>query len=210
MIEYVFEHNIDHRVIKKADSILKDNGIIAFPTDTSWSIACSIQSAKGIDILRRLKGGLKNYTLSVICNEISQIDTIAHLPNPYFKLIKRLTPGPFVFVLPARKKIEKIINMKRIEIGIRIPNHSIPKELVEIHGSPLFVITASREMTNKDWWDPEFAIENLFDFGWELEEIPEIDLVIDSGEEQPRVLSTVIDMTSDELHILRQGIGELN
>jgi tRNA threonylcarbamoyl adenosine modification protein (Sua5/YciO/YrdC/YwlC family) len=207
MIEYIIKNNIDDRILKKAKDILEAGGIVAYPTDTSWGIGCSVQSKKGIEKLRKLKGNFQNYTLTMICSKISQINEVAELNDFAFKIIKKYTPGPYVFVLKALNNIEKKVNMKRIEIGVRIPANPVSIKIIEVLGSPLFSITASKIMTNTDWWDNAYAEENLFECGWELEEIKEIDLILDTGEALPKVLSSVIDMTEDEIQIIRYGIG---
>ncbi len=209
MIEYVYESNIDDRVLDRADRILKSDGLVAFPTDSSWAIAGSVNSKDAIEKLKKLKGGLKNYTLSMICRDISQMSDVANITTPQFKLIKRLTPGAYVFILPARNHIEKVVNMKRMEIGLRIPDSPIPLALVEKHGSPLFSITACREMNNKEWWDYKFAEEHLFENGWELEDIRDVDMIIDTGEAQEKYLTTVIRLTGEEEEIIREGHGPL-
>lgn len=209
MIEYINENNIDDRVLNKAISILHNDGIIAYPTDTSWGIGCSVHSSKGIDKLRKLKGTFQNYTLTMICSNISQISDVAELNNSNFKIIKQHIPGPFVFILPALKNIKKKVNMKRIEIGVRIPSRLVTKSIIETLECPIFSITASKIMTSHDWWDNAYAEENLFQEGWELEDIYEIDLILDAGEPLLKVLSTVIDLTGEEPNILRQGVGRL-
>jgi len=210
MIEYVYAHNIDTRVLQRAAHLMEQGKLVAFPTDTSWSIGCSLTSAKGIEKLCQLKGDLKNKSLSVICSHISQVESISILSNRNFKLIKKLIPGPYVFVLPARKHIEKQINMKRAEIGVRIPDHPVPISLCNQLEEPFFVITASKEMSNPEWSDEISAEEHLFEQGWELEEIPEVDMVIDTGDPQNKVLSTVLDMTQEPVEVLREGIGVLD
>jgi tRNA threonylcarbamoyl adenosine modification protein (Sua5/YciO/YrdC/YwlC family) len=209
MIEYVYESNIDDRVLSRADRILKEDGLIAFPTDSSWAIGGSVNSNEAVAKLRRLKGGLKNYTISIICSEISQMSELSNISNPNFKLIRQLTPGPYVFILSARNHIEKLINMKRVEIGLRLPDSPIPIAIVNTHGSPIYSITACKEMNNKDWWDFEFAEEHLFENGWEIEDIEGVEMVIDTGEAQPKQLSTVLRMTNDEIEVIREGIGPL-
>ena len=209
MIEYVYENNIDDRVLARACRALDQDGLIAFPTDSSWAIGGSVNSRTAIEKLKKLKGGLKNYTISMICRDISQMSDVANIGTPEFKLIKRLTPGPYVFILPARNHIEKIVNMKRIEIGLRLPDSPIPLALVEKHGSPIFSITACREMNNKEWWDYQFAEEHLFTSGWELEDIAGVEMVIDTGEAQEKYLTTVIRLTGDEPEIIREGLGPL-
>lgn len=210
MIEYVYAHNIDTRVLLRAAHLLEQGKLVAFPTDSSWSIACSLTSPKGIEKLCRLKGDLRNKSLSVICSHISQVDSISILSNKNFKLLKKFCPGPYVFVLPARKHIEKQINMKRAEIGVRIPDHPIPIALCNQLEAPFFVITASKEMSQPEWGNEIFAEEHLFEQGWELEEIAEVDMVIDTGDIQNKVLSTVLDMTQDPVVVLREGIGKLD
>jgi tRNA threonylcarbamoyl adenosine modification protein (Sua5/YciO/YrdC/YwlC family) len=209
VIEYVYENSIDDRVLSRADRILNKDGLVAFPTDSSWAIGGSINSKVAIEKLKKLKGGIKNYTISMICQDISQMSDVANIDTPEFKLIKKLTPGAYVFILPARNKIEKTVNMKRMEIGLRLPNSPIPLALVEKHGSPIFSITACREMNNKEWWSSDFAEENLFENGWELEDIDGVDMVIDTGEAQEKHLTTVICLTGDEPEILREGLGPL-
>lgn len=205
MIDYVYEDNIDDRVIRKACDILSKGGIVAFPTESSWSIGCCVNSREGLDKLKKLKGSKKITSISVLCSSISQIEEMATLTNSHFKIIKDHVPGPYVFILPAKAKIEKVINMKRVEVGVRIPGNKIPFKLLETYGNPLFAITASRDMTEGPDWDYTFTVENLYHHGWEVEDIPGLDLVIDTGEELPTNLSTVIRLTGDEPEILREG-----
>jgi len=124
-------------------------------------------------------------------------------------MIKKYTPGPFVFILPSLPHIEKKVYMKRKEIGVRIPSHKIPIQIVEALDHPIFSVSASKDITSKTWWDEEFAKENLLEFGWELDDIRLIDLIIDTGEPLNKTLSTVINLTGDEPEIIRQGIGIL-
>lgn len=209
MIEYVYEHNIDTRALKKACHILDNGGLVAFPTESSWSIGCSIDSKEGLKRLKTLKGDKKINSISVLCSSIKQIQEMASLSNAHFKMIKQHTPGPYVFILPAKSRIEKVINMKRAEVGVRIPGNNIPFSLIELYENPLFVITAAREMTEGDEWDYTFTRENLYTHGWEVEDIPGLDLVLDTGEELPINLSTVVRLTGDEPEVLREGAGPI-
>jgi tRNA threonylcarbamoyl adenosine modification protein (Sua5/YciO/YrdC/YwlC family) len=210
MIEYINKDNIDDRIVNNAIEILEEGGLVAYPTDTSWGIGCSVISSKGILKLRKLKGDFYNFTLTLICSNISQIADVAELNNSNFKIIKKYTPGPYVFILPAKNKIEKKVNMKRMEIGVRIPSNPIPIRLVTELGHPIFSITASKVMTSREWWNISYAEENLFECGWELESIEEIDLILDAGDPLPKVLSTVVNMTEDTISIIRHGIGTIN
>jgi tRNA threonylcarbamoyl adenosine modification protein (Sua5/YciO/YrdC/YwlC family) len=209
MIEYFSQYNIDDRIKERAVTILKEGGIIAYPTDTSWGIGCSIHSEAGIEKLRKLKGGFRNHIPTLICSELSQVSEVAALNNSNFKFIKHYVPGPYVFVLPTLYKIEKKIAMKRKEVGIRIPDSLILNSLIEHLGNPIFSITAAKDMCSTGWWDITFAEDNLFEYGAEIEDIRSIDLILDHGEPLPKVLSTVFDLTLDEVRVIREGIGEI-
>ncbi|MBB6479685.1 L-threonylcarbamoyladenylate synthase [Spirochaeta isovalerica] len=208
MIEYVQPHDPDDRIIKKAVSILEEGGIIAYPTDSSWGIGCSSESAKGLEKLSRLREDKKTQ-FSLICSSISQMSTVANIDNQSFRIIKQNTPGPFVFVLKAIRKVEKMIGEKRAEVGLRIPAHEIPKRLVDVLGAPLFSITASKDMMDVYGLDAEYPEENLLECGWELENIRGIDLIIDSGEALEKSLSTVLRLDGGVVEVLRYGDGKL-
>lgn len=210
MIEYVQPHNPDDRIIKKAVSILQDGGLVAYPTDSSWAIGCSSESNKGLDALARLKDSKKS-KFTLLCSTISQISEVAVVNNETFKIIKKYTPGPVVFILEPRKNIEKKIGIKRAEVGVRIPDSQIPIRMVEELGSPLFTVTASKamldmeDMTDEYIWDNAYTEETLFECGWELEEIASVQLIIDSGEALEKSLSTVIRIEDGNAEIIRQG-----
>ncbi|MBN2511039.1 MAG: threonylcarbamoyl-AMP synthase [Spirochaetales bacterium] len=207
MIEYIFAHNIDDRIIVRAVTLLQEGGLVAFPTDSSWSIGCSIQSKTGIERLKKLKDDHDEHHFTLICSGIHQISDLASLSTSHFRTIKRLTPGPFVFVLPSLTRIEKIIQMKRKEIGVRIPDNPVPLRLVDALGLPLYSITAKRSMMDERLAGNAFDEELMFDMGWEIEEIPGVSMVLDPGEEHPRIMSTVLDLTGEEVTVLRQGVG---
>ena len=210
MIEYIIEQNIDDRILKKAAELLADGFLVAFPTDSSWSIGCSVSSKPGIEKLKKLKDDHDEHHFTLICSKISQISDVASLSTVHFRTVKRLVPGPFVFVLPSLTRIEKIIQMKRAEIGVRIPGNPVALSLVDTLGSPLFSITAKRSMVDESLAGEAFDEELMFDMGWEIEQIPGISLVLDPGDEHPRNMSTVLDLTHGEIAVLRQGIGVFN
>lgn len=207
MIEYVQPHDPDDRIIKKAVEILEEGGIIAYPTDSSWAIGCSSESSKGFERLSRLREDRKT-KFSLICSSISQMSSVAHVDNHSFRLIKQSAPGPYVFVLRSVTKVEKKIGVKRPEVGLRIPDHEIPRRLVDALGAPLFSITASKDMIDVYGEDAEYPEENLMECGWELEEIAGIDLIIDSGEALAKSLSTVLRIKDGDVEVLRMGEGK--
>jgi tRNA threonylcarbamoyl adenosine modification protein (Sua5/YciO/YrdC/YwlC family) len=226
MVDYVAAGNPDDRVIARAERVLASGGLVAVPTDTSWSVVCSFNSKDGIRKLKQLstgKGsGRDERRFTLICSGIASFSALCSLDNARFRLIKRLSPGPYVFILKTLLDTEKALDLRRSEIGVRIPDHPLPQAIIAAQGCPLYAVTAKRSMINpehgadggeypgtetaKDGLEP-IAWEDLFEGGWELEALSGIDLIIDSGEERPRLLSTVIDLTGDEVRLLRQGAG---
>ena len=207
MIEYIIPHNIDDRVLKRAANILRSGGLVAHPTDTSWHISCASSSAAGIAKLKNLKDGARGYTFTLITSEISRISRLVNMSTSQYKLIHRFTPGPYVFILEATQKLEKLTGMKRHEVGIRIPSDPVSPAIVEALDEPIFSTTAARTMKDPNWWNPEFAEENLFEMGWELETVAGIDLILDGGDALSKTLTTVLDLTGESAVVIREGIG---
>ncbi|MFA6506295.1 MAG: L-threonylcarbamoyladenylate synthase [Treponemataceae bacterium] len=209
MIDYIAAKNIDDRILERTVRALEEGKLAAFPTDTSWAIACSLDSKEGIRRMKRIAGERDERHFTLICAQIAQIGDYCSLDNTRFRLIKRLVPGPYVFVLKTLLGTEKALDIKRKELGVRIPDHPVPRAIVEALKSPLYSITAKRTMSEAG--TPEFdgaEEEELFDGGWELEGIEGIDVILDSGEERPRLLSTVLDLSGDEITLIRAGAGE--
>jgi len=218
MIEYIVPENIDDRILARAASLLEEGGTAAIPTDTSWSIVCSMNSRDGIKRLKALSKEKNERHFTLLCSDISQFGEFCSLDNSRFRLIKRLTPGPYVFILTTLLGTEKALGLKRREVGVRLPDYPVPLALINTLGCPLYGITAKRNMTeNNDSGaggtqeenDPVafYQEETLFDGGWELEEIRGLDLVLDPGEDRNRIFSTVLDLSSGDIQVLRQGAG---
>ncbi|MCL2210879.1 MAG: L-threonylcarbamoyladenylate synthase [Treponema sp.] len=218
MIEYIVPSNIDDRVLAKAVRILENGGLIALPTDTSWSLVCSIKSQEGVKKLRRLSGERDERHFTLLCSNISQFVEVVKLDNSRFRLINRLCPGPYVFILKTLCHTEKFLDIRRHELGVRIPDYQVPIRLIETLKHPLYSITAKRSMagiddlfsdneTENDTELPSIPEDELFESGWELEEIEGLDLILDSGEERERIFSTILNLCEDEIKLLRNGAG---
>jgi len=217
MIEYVVPLNIDDRVLARAVRVLEGGGLIALPTDTSWSLVCSLKSQAGIKKLRRLSGERDERHFTMLCSDISQFGELCSLDNSRFRLIKRLSPGPYVFILKTLLGTEKALDIRRHEAGVRIPGHPVPLALIKTLGHSLYSITAKRSM--QEDFEPEAATdadddglppipeENLFEGGWELEGINDVDMVLDDGEERERVFSTILDLSGEDIRLVRPGAG---
>ncbi|MDR0784639.1 MAG: L-threonylcarbamoyladenylate synthase [Treponema sp.] len=208
MIKYVIPNNIDDRILSQSAQILNEGGLLAVPTDTSWAIVCSFKSKEGIKKLRTISKERDEQHFTLLCSELSQFSELCDLNNSRFRLINRLAPGPYVFILKTFLNTEKALNLKRREIGVRIPDSPIPIALIRKIESPLYSITAKRVMLpnapdfNAQEDDPR---DQLFEAGWEMEDISGIDMILDGGEEQERALSTVLDISGDEPTVVRQG-----
>lgn len=206
MLLEIRQENLDQRVIVQAVDLLRQGRLVAFPTDSSWSIACDSRSKDGIERLKKLKG-IKAFTPTVLTDELSQWNEFVDFGNAEFRLVKHYVPGPFVFIFPARTSLKNPFGLKRVEVGLRLPDHPVPRALVRTLERPVFAITASRQLAEPGWWDDAFAQEYLFESAWELEELPDISLILDPAEDQPKVLTTVIDLTNGPPVLIRQGLG---
>jgi tRNA threonylcarbamoyl adenosine modification protein (Sua5/YciO/YrdC/YwlC family) len=216
MIEYIVPSNIDDRILAKAAYLLKNGGIVAIPTDTSWSIVCSINSQEGIKRLRSISKERDESHFTLLCSDFSQFQEFCSLDTPRFRLIKRLTPGPYVFILKTLLGTEKALSLRRKEIGVRLPDYPVPLALINTLGCPLYGVTAKRNMTktgeDSELTEQDSAVsvpgeETLFEGGWELEDIQGLDLIMDPGEDRSKIFSTVLDLGSGEVQVLRQGAG---
>ena len=208
MIEYIIPSNIDDRVLARTARLLEDGALVALPTDTSWSIVCSLKSPAGIKKLRQLSTQRDEQHFTLLCSNISQFGEVCSIDNTRFRLIKRLTPGPYVFILTTLHGTEKILDIKRREVGVRIPDYPVPIRLIETLQHPLYSITAKKShVKGAIVEDDDKEEDELFESGWELEDIEGVDLILDSGEERERIFSTILDMTTDEINILRKGAG---
>jgi tRNA threonylcarbamoyl adenosine modification protein (Sua5/YciO/YrdC/YwlC family) len=204
MIEYIVPGNIDNRILSRTARLLNEGGIAALPTDTSWSLVCSMKSREGIKKLRRLSGGRDEGRFTLLCSDISQFGEFCSLDNTRFRIIKRLTPGPYVFILKTLLGTEKVLGLRRREIGVRLPDYPVPAALIKSLECPLYGITAKKDTEDdSDYYEED----SLFEGGWELEAMAGLDLVLDPGEEQSRIFSTVLDLCEDEVKLVRQGAG---
>jgi tRNA threonylcarbamoyl adenosine modification protein (Sua5/YciO/YrdC/YwlC family) len=219
MIEYIVPHNIDDRICQNVVRILEGGGLVALPTDTSWLVVCSFKSKEGIKKLRKISGDREERLFTLLCSDISQFGEFCSIDNSRFRLIKRLSPGPYVFILKTLLGTEKALEIKRKEAGVRIPDHPVPLAIINELGVPLYSVTAKRNMIHDSEFDddevelddgklPPIPEDALFEGGWELEDIPGIDMILDAGEDLSRLFSTILDLTEDEAVLIRQGAGE--
>lgn len=201
MLLKIYNENPNPREIEKVVSVLKDGGIVVYPTDTLYGMGCDALNVRAVEKICDLKGiNPQKSNLSIICNNLSAISEYAKVDTPTFKLMKRNLPGPFTFILPTTSSLPKIYKNKKT-VGIRIPDNAIIREIVGMLGNPVLSTSVKDEDEEIEYTtNPELIHEK-----WG--EIAEI--VIDGGIGgiEP---STVVDCTSDEPLIVRQGKGVLN
>ena len=198
----MYEENPDARRIAQIVDVLRDGGVVIYPTDTVYGMGCDITSQKAIDRICRIKGiNPKKHNFSMICADLSNIAEFTRIiTKPVFKLMKRAFPGPFTFILDASNQVPKILHSKKKTIGIRIPNHSIPLLLVKELGNAILTTSINDEDEVVEYsTDPELIFEKYENL---------VDVVIDGGYGQ-NVASTILDCTGHEIEILRQGLGKL-
>jgi tRNA threonylcarbamoyl adenosine modification protein (Sua5/YciO/YrdC/YwlC family) len=195
--------NIDQRSLEQVLLHLRKGGIIIFPTDTVYAMGCDLYNKKALNNLAALKGiRLKKARFSIICNSISDLsDYVKNMDRPTFKLINRSLPGPFTFVLTATNEIPRLFDTNRKEIGIRIPDNPILKDLTAQLGNPLATTSLH---------DDEDEIMDYFIDPYEIYERYDSkdDLIIDGGYGN-LLASTVVECIDGNVEILRQGAGIL-
>ncbi|HAX94469.1 MAG TPA: threonylcarbamoyl-AMP synthase [Bacteroidales bacterium] len=202
MLLRIYPENPDPGRIRKVVEVLDQGGIIIYPTDTVYGIGCDIKANKSIDKIARMKGlDPRNPDMSLIFHDMSQLSEYTTIrDNSVFKLLKRNLPGPFTFIVQANNQIPKLFKNKKKTVGIRIPDNTIVLELVRELGRP--IITTSIH-------DPDEVIEYTTDPELIYEKYNDIaEIVIDGGYGRNEA-STVVDCTTDEFTILRQGLGLL-
>lgn len=197
----LYNENPNPREIEKVVAILRDGGIAVYPTDTLYGIGCDALNVRAVERICEIKGiNPQKSNLSIICNDLSIISQYAKVNTPTFKLMKRNLPGAFTFILPTTSSLPKIFKNKKT-VGIRVPDNAIVREIVAQLGNPILNTSVKDENDEVEYTtDPELIYEKWSDFA---------DVVIDGGYGGIES-STVVDCTTDEVIIVRQGKGVLN
>jgi len=190
--------------IYKVVDTLKNNGVIIYPTDSVYAMACSLRSPKGIEKLSKLKKTTPDkLNLSLICSDLSHLSEYTKpIPNTVFRIMKRALPGPFTFILPASLEVPKLfLKENKKTIGIRVPDNAICREIVKLLGCPL----VSTSLHNLDDEVVEYFTEPELIYQYYS---ATVDAVVDGGYGNIYP-TTVIDFTGDEPEIIREGLGSL-
>ena len=200
MLLKIYPENPNRNHIRKVVDVLEEGGIIIYPTDTVYAMGCDIRATKSIEKIARLKGlNPTNPDLSIIFLNMSHLAEYTIIrDNNVFKLLKRNLPGPFTFIVRANNQIPKIFKNKKKTVGIRIPDNNIVMELVRELGRPIITTSIHDQDDVIEYTtDPELIYEKYREFS---------DVVIEGGYGNNEA-STVVDCTSGEIEIVRQGLG---
>ncbi|MDD3567836.1 MAG: L-threonylcarbamoyladenylate synthase [Bacteroidales bacterium] len=201
MLIKIYPENPNPRDLDQVVKVLRDGGVIIYPTDTVYGIGCDISKPKAVERIIKIKEMKpKEARFSFICSDLSHIADYARIDNSTFKLIKRNLPGPFTFILPGLNRVPDYFISKRKTVGIRIPDNSIILELVKLLGNPILTTSLKDDDEVIEYTtDPELIYEKYQDL---------VDIVIDGGY-GGNIPSTIVDCTEAEPTIVRQGKGEV-
>ncbi len=192
--------NPQPRLIQQAVQILNQGGVIALPTDSSYALACHLDDKAAVERIRAIRGLDDKRLLTLLVRDLSELANFAVVDNRQYRLLKSVTPGPYVFVLQATKEVpRRLSHPSRKTIGLRVPDHAITLALLEALGQPLLGSTLMLPSDDEPLNDPDEIRARLE---------KRVDLVIDGGA-CPREPSTVIDLTGSEPQLVRAGRGPL-
>lgn len=195
----LYRPNPSERELERIVKLLREDGVIIYPTDGVYAFGCSLRSTKAVERLRQLSGKDEKL-LSIVCSDISMVDRFAKVDNSQFKILKRNTPGAFTFILEASNKVPDKALSGRRSVGVRIPDNEIPLAIVERLEFPLATASVKDYDEVMEYTtDPELIAERYDG---------EVDMVIDGGY-GTLVPTTLVDLTTDEPEVLREGGGEL-
>jgi tRNA threonylcarbamoyl adenosine modification protein (Sua5/YciO/YrdC/YwlC family) len=190
--------NPQSRYVKAAADVLRNGGLIIYPTDSVYGLGCDLFNKNAVEKIYQIKGNDKRKLLSFICPDLKGISEYAFVSNAAYKIMRRLLPGPFTFILGATRQVPRILLEKRKTVGIRVPDNVVCQALLTEFGKP--IISTSASMSDQDFLNDPDEIAGTFTHL--------VDSFLDTG---PGGLepSTIIDFTQDDPVIVRQGKGKL-
>jgi tRNA threonylcarbamoyl adenosine modification protein (Sua5/YciO/YrdC/YwlC family) len=186
------------RKLQKAVDALKQGEVIVYPTDTVYGIGCALGQKRAVDRIYHLTGKDESHELTFVCADLSEIARYAVVENVHYRMLKRLLPGPYTFILPATREVPRMLLSKRKTVGIRVPNHPVSLALTKLLGTPILSTSASYR-----------GEETLNDPADIVARFKGIELVLDAGY-CGIVSSTVVDLTQAEPVIVREGAGPVD
>jgi tRNA threonylcarbamoyl adenosine modification protein (Sua5/YciO/YrdC/YwlC family) len=203
MARYISIHptHPQQRLLSAVADVIRDGGLIAYPTDSCYAFGCRLGEKSGVDRIRRIRKTGKDHNLTLVCRDLSEIATYARIENWAYRLIRALTPGPYTFILRATAEVPKRLqHPKRRSIGIRVPNNMIAQGILEELNEPIISSTLVLPGDSLPMTDPEEIRDRLDN---------ELDAVVDGGScgIEP---TTVLDLSTGEVLVLRKGRGDIS
>jgi tRNA threonylcarbamoyl adenosine modification protein (Sua5/YciO/YrdC/YwlC family) len=191
-----------NRLLKIAAEALHKGGLVIYPSDTTYAIACHMGDKTALEKIIALRNLDENHQFSLACRDLSDLATYAKVENADYRLLKRNTPGPFTFILQASREVPKrLVHPKKKLIGLRVPDHPIVQGLLEVFGEPMVTATLRLEDADENLGDIDKIIETLGNHR-------DIDVILDGGPCGIET-STIVDMSDGDPVIVRQGLGVL-
>ena len=191
------DKNPEKRKVAQAVEIMRNGGVIAYPTGTVYGLGCDLTNKKALERVYQIKGIDRKKPLSFLCPDLSEIARFAFVDNTIYRILKRLVPGPYTFILVATKEVPRLVLRKRNTVGIRVPDHPVALDLTRALGRPIISTSASRDG------------ETLVDPADIAEAFPRLDMVIDA-DVCGIVSSTIIDLSGEEAVVQRVGAGPVD
>jgi tRNA threonylcarbamoyl adenosine modification protein (Sua5/YciO/YrdC/YwlC family) len=187
------------RVISQVVDLLRNDGLVAYPTDSCYALGIQLGNRDGLDRIKKLRRLDDKHHFTLVCNDFAQLGQLVHLNNAAFRMVKAMTPGPYTFILPATSEVPKrLMHPKKRTVGVRIPDHPVPRALLEEFGEPLLSSTLLMPDTDEPMTD-----------GWQIKEELDhwLDAVLDAGEcgSEP---TTVVDLSEGAPVVERVGAGD--
>lgn len=194
----IHPENPQARLVSQAVAVIRSGGLIVYPTDSSYALGCHIGDKGAMEKIRQIRQLDKNHNFTLVCRDLSELSNYSKVDNEAFRLMKKLTPGPYTFLLTATHEVpRRLQNPKRKTIGLRVPEHPIAQSILEMLGEPIMSSTLILPGSDIPETDPEEILERIGH---------QVDMVIDGGScgLEP---TTVIDLADGNPVIIRHGKG---
>jgi tRNA threonylcarbamoyl adenosine modification protein (Sua5/YciO/YrdC/YwlC family) len=187
------------RLIAQIVEVIREGGLVAYPTDSCYAFGCQVGNREGMDRIRQIRRLDERHHFTLMCHDFAQLGNLAQVSNPVFRLVKASTPGSYTFILPATREVpRRLLHPKKKTVGVRIPRHTVAQALLAEHGEPLVsstLLLPGQQEPITQGWEIRQRLGHL------------LEAVIDSGDcgTEP---TTVIDLSQAEPQVLRRGAGD--
>ena len=189
------------RLIAQAVEVIERNGVIVYPTDSGYALGCRLGDREAMERILQIRQIELSHHLTLVCHDLSELGQYARVDNQQYRLLKQLTPGAYTFILPATKEVpRRTLHPKRATIGLRVPDHPVAQALLKALGEPILSCTLMLP-------DDDVPLSDADDIAEKIGK--RVDLIIDSGHCEPES-TTGLDLTEDEIVVVREGKGDLS